>query len=863
MSRLQVPNKMLLNPVPPGGAAGQVLAKSSSVDYAMSWVNQSSGGGGITLPLTQHLTFAADNTYDVGQDAARPRRLYAASELRVGFQGSDLYLSDSALSAPSSLGLSAGGTGSLNLQTNFGSTRWYLPQAGHLLAASDNTLDIGAAAANRPRDLFLGRNALIGGNLTVTGTIAGNGAIPSGGTTGQALFKGSNTNYDVGWGTPFSQTTADTRYLQLTGGTLTGNLLFSTDSTRDIGASGATRPRDLFLGRNLNVGGTVGYATAPIANAGIYGAWTALSGSSQYAEYLQPTFTSTATTMSAVLQLEFRTQSTTFGMGSGYQLRVAGPIVGAGNTITDMFGINVANQGGTGRTNAFGVYIANQTGAATTNVGLRNDGTTHLALKTGIGGAPSTGTEALKVTGDAWFTGVNGFGTNPQGGTALTVGGTGYSHGMWSTTGLQPAGNGWQIDQVRVSGSMTNPGAFTGVEYRSFVIDPYNVPGGTAANYGLLIGAAGGATINYSLRNDGTSWLQGQIDIGTPVGGRLYVAAGSTPALILKNDTFSSAITQVSGQMQASLTANAYWTGTGWARIASNTATTLDLSYSQLTLYKAPSAGAATPPSFAPWLNITDNEVKLTGQVDIALISAQGKAPSGGGGFQAYNGANGARGLFWNDGSSVQVAADGSTSLPLKLLAAGGIELNSGPSGPMTFGPGNGMATFNCNQISMYGDCIMTRRGPATINMPAIGINGDNVGTNSVLFSCHANIYAGIYYSTSGQFLTWPSEGRFKAQQAALPDPLRLLDRAAISYRQPSVAWVDGEALVAQDEAGVMQWGFRADDWRDVPELVAPGPAGIDSFNLSAMIPLTWEAVRALYAEVATLKLRVKELENA
>jgi hypothetical protein len=45
--------------------------------------------------------------------------------------------------------------------------------------------------------------------------------------------------------------------LPLTGGTLTGSLLFSADNTHDIGASGATRPRDLFLGRNLLAGGSV------------------------------------------------------------------------------------------------------------------------------------------------------------------------------------------------------------------------------------------------------------------------------------------------------------------------------------------------------------------------------------------------------------------------------------------------------------------------------------------------------------------------------------------------------------------------------------------------------------------------------
>jgi hypothetical protein len=69
---------------------------------------------------------------------------------------------------------------------------------------------------------------------------------------------------------------ADATYLKLTGGTLTGSLYFSADNTYDIGASGATRPRDLFVGRNAVVNGTaklvgvVSYgsdATPPISRA--------------------------------------------------------------------------------------------------------------------------------------------------------------------------------------------------------------------------------------------------------------------------------------------------------------------------------------------------------------------------------------------------------------------------------------------------------------------------------------------------------------------------------------------------------------------------------------------------------------------
>jgi hypothetical protein len=45
-------------------------------------------------------------------------------------------------------------------------------------------------------------------------------------------------------------------FLPISGGTLTGSLLF-TDATYDIGAAGATRPRDFYLSRNAIVSGTL------------------------------------------------------------------------------------------------------------------------------------------------------------------------------------------------------------------------------------------------------------------------------------------------------------------------------------------------------------------------------------------------------------------------------------------------------------------------------------------------------------------------------------------------------------------------------------------------------------------------------
>jgi len=85
----------------------------------------------------------------------------------------------------------------------------------------------------------------------------------SGGTMSGAIAMG--TSKITGLGTPTAGTDATTKdyvdnadalKLNLTGGTLTGNLLF-TDNTYDIGASGATRPRNIFLSNNATIGGAI------------------------------------------------------------------------------------------------------------------------------------------------------------------------------------------------------------------------------------------------------------------------------------------------------------------------------------------------------------------------------------------------------------------------------------------------------------------------------------------------------------------------------------------------------------------------------------------------------------------------------
>ena len=96
------------------------------------------------------------------------------------------------------------------------------------LLFTDNTYDIGALGATRPRDLFLSRNLTVGGTLTLAGGVNLNGNVTVGDSSADTLTINS---------------------------TITSNLIF-TDNTYDIGASGATRPRNLFLAGNATIGGT-------------------------------------------------------------------------------------------------------------------------------------------------------------------------------------------------------------------------------------------------------------------------------------------------------------------------------------------------------------------------------------------------------------------------------------------------------------------------------------------------------------------------------------------------------------------------------------------------------------------------------
>jgi hypothetical protein len=209
--------------------------------------------------ITSHLLFT-DNTYDIGASGAtRPRNLFLAGNATVGGN----------LSVGGTLTLTGGLilNGNVTVGDSSADTLTVNATITSNLLFTDNTYDIGASGATRPRNLFLAGNATIGGNTTMTGTLTVDsttdstsiitGSIQTDGGMGvaKALYVGTTLNVAGAATLSGAVTLGDAAADNVTvNGTVTSNLIF-TDNTYDIGASGATRPRNLFLANNATIGG--------------------------------------------------------------------------------------------------------------------------------------------------------------------------------------------------------------------------------------------------------------------------------------------------------------------------------------------------------------------------------------------------------------------------------------------------------------------------------------------------------------------------------------------------------------------------------------------------------------------------------
>lgn len=135
------------------------------------------GLGTASVPGSQRLRVAGG---DVGLEGQFLYLVNANANIQLGAaQNAQIINTDST----NTLDIRRTGASSIITISPAGTERWRFNSSGHLLAATDNTVDIGASGANRPRDLYLSGTLTTGSNSTMQGSSgflivrAGTGAL--------------------------------------------------------------------------------------------------------------------------------------------------------------------------------------------------------------------------------------------------------------------------------------------------------------------------------------------------------------------------------------------------------------------------------------------------------------------------------------------------------------------------------------------------------------------------------------------------------------------------------------------------------------------------------------------------------------
>lgn len=150
--------------------SGLLTTRDHQVFGALSWASAYNGTADVSLFRdaanvlaqrngTSAQTFRLYNTYTDGSNYER---------LETAWSGNVASILTQQAGTGSARGLIVGtsGANTLTLRTN-GTNRWQVDASGNLIGATDGSYDIGAVGANRPRDLYLGRDLHVAGNATI------------------------------------------------------------------------------------------------------------------------------------------------------------------------------------------------------------------------------------------------------------------------------------------------------------------------------------------------------------------------------------------------------------------------------------------------------------------------------------------------------------------------------------------------------------------------------------------------------------------------------------------------------------------------------------------------------------------------
>jgi hypothetical protein len=164
---------------------GQVTVSSTG---QFNW-----GSSGIDSPDLSLFRDAANTLAQRNGANAQTFRIYNTYTDASNYErGSIAWSSNTLVIGPQNAGTGSARQSAIDgLQVNVrtqGTNRWTFDINGHFLAAIDNTYDIGAAAATRPRNGYFGSNVFVGSGVTITATDVRIGSAGVFGPSSRSVF---------------------------------------------------------------------------------------------------------------------------------------------------------------------------------------------------------------------------------------------------------------------------------------------------------------------------------------------------------------------------------------------------------------------------------------------------------------------------------------------------------------------------------------------------------------------------------------------------------------------------------------------------------------------------------------------------
>lgn len=164
--------------LPISGNGATVTASTPLINGTQTWNDGATTFTALKLNITDTASAAASLLMDLQVGGSSAFNVSKGGSLKLGHNASGTNVAASNVVIAGSQGTGTGAGGSIIFQValagssgpaqNALATAWSISGAGHFLAGTDNTYDIGASGANRPRNLYLGSSILLPASGVIT-----------------------------------------------------------------------------------------------------------------------------------------------------------------------------------------------------------------------------------------------------------------------------------------------------------------------------------------------------------------------------------------------------------------------------------------------------------------------------------------------------------------------------------------------------------------------------------------------------------------------------------------------------------------------------------------------------------------------